>query len=305
MNVKTKLSKFTTDDPEVLKDQTEELDQSLPLQKRLWDLLNKPKPEREPTPTEILAELGGRLYQSRQAQSLSLDEIAARTLIAPRVLGAIETGKLDELPELIYIQGFIRRFANSLGLDGAEFASRFPTHADAQPAKSSWRTSPEAQLRPLHLYVLYVALVLVSIGSLSHSMNPSGNSQNASAPSNKTLDAKSVSSAPTNDPGSQSPPKKISTHPTTPQSQKVKIQITVTETSWILVETDGKVEFEGMLSEGTHAWEADEQLTLSAGNAGGVLITHNGSQTEKMGEPGAVEEVTFRADASSQERKRT
>jgi cytoskeletal protein RodZ len=301
MNVKTKQSKFT-DDREALKNETEEVNQSLPLQKRLWELLNKPKSDREPTPTEILSELGGRLYQLRQAQLLSLDEVAARTLIAPRVLGAIEAGKLEELPELVYIQGFIRRFADALGLDGAEFASRFPTHAEAQPTKSSWRNSKEAQLRPLHLYLLYVGLVLVSIGSLSHSMNPSGNSQKSSSSASKTLEAKSASSASKSALGAKPQPKMVSTHAAPSQSQKVRVEITVTEASWLSVEADGKVTFEGILSEGTHAWEANEQLTISAGNAGGVLITHNGSQAEKMGEPGVVKEVTFRADAPSQDR---
>jgi cytoskeletal protein RodZ len=301
MNVKTKLSKFT-DDREALKNESEPVNQSLPLQKRLWELLNKPKSDREPTPAEILAELGGRLYQLRQTQLLSLDEVAARTLIAPRVLGAIETGKLEDLPEPIYVQGFIRRFADALGLNGAEFAHRFPTHTTAQTPKSGWHNSPEAQLRPLHLYVLYIGLVLVSIGSLSHSMNPLGNAQKLSGSASKTLEAKSASSTPKSNPATKPQSKRVSTHAAPSKSQKVQVKITVTEASWLSVEADGKVTFEGILSEGTHTWEANEQLTISAGNAGGVLITHNGSQAEKMGEPGVVKEVTFRADAQSQER---
>lgn len=301
MNVKTKLSKFT-DNQKALKNETEEVIQSLPLQKRLWELLNKPKPEREPTPAEILSDLGCRLYQLRQAQLLSLDEVAARTLIAPRVLGAIETGKLEELPEPIYVQGFIRRFADALGLDGAEFSCRFPTGTQAQPEKSSWRNSPEAQLRPLHLYVLYVGLVLVSIGSLSHSMNPSSNSQKSSSPASKTLEAKSASSTQKNNLDAKPQPKMVSTHAAPSKSDQVRVEITVTEASWLSVEADGKITFEGILSEGTHAWEAKEQLTISAGNAGGVLITHNGSQAQKMGEPGVVKEVTFRADVPSPDR---
>jgi cytoskeletal protein RodZ len=300
MNVKTKLSKLT-DDLKAVKDETGEVRPSLPLQKRLWDLLNKPKPENEPTPAEILAKLGAQLYQKRQAQLLSLDEVAARTLIAPRVLGAIETGNLAELPEPIYIQGFLRRFADALGLDGAEFASRFPIHDHNRPPNSSWHTSPEAQLRPLHLYVLYIGLVIVSIGSLSHSMNPTGTVQKLPSPASKTLEARSTSSAQNSAQSVKPQSKMVSTHVAPPKSQKVRVEITVTESSWISVTADGKVAFEGLLSEGTHTWEANEQLTISAGNAGGVLITHNGS-AQKMGEPGTVEEVTFRADAPSQER---
>lgn len=297
MNVKTKLSKFT-DDGKALTPETESIAQAVPLQKRLWTLLNKPKPEREPTAAEILTELGCRLYQLRQAQSLSLDDVAARTLIAPRVLGAIEAAKLEELPEPIYIQGFIRRFADALGVNGAELASRFPTQTPAPQPQLSWRTSPEAQLRPLHLYVLYVGLVLVSIGSLSHSMNTGGSSPKSSTQANKTVEA-SASSTPTPAADAKSESKTVLGSAGSSKSDKVQVKIIVTEPSWLLIEADGKVTFEGTLSNGTHAWEAKEQLTISAGNAGGVLITHNGSQAQKMGDPGVVKEVTFRADAAS------
>jgi cytoskeletal protein RodZ len=270
-----------------------------PRQKFNWKLFKKNEPEGEPTPAEILSEMGLQLRQLRHAQSLSLEEVSMVTLIAPRVLSAIENGDLQQLPEPIYIQGFIRRFADALGLDGTQFASQFPLVTQSTPKSSHWQGSPEAPLRPVHLYLLYIGLVFFSVRSLSHSIQ-----RVAVAPNLQDVPQTTASQSPAatrvsnNKPGLQA---KTSVTASVPKSgdKKVRVGITVTEASWISVEADGKLAFEGMLSEGTHTWEANEQLTISAGNAGGVLITHNGSEAEKMGEPGAVEEVTFTAEKKS------
>ncbi|HIK32581.1 MAG TPA: helix-turn-helix domain-containing protein [Oscillatoriales cyanobacterium M59_W2019_021] len=284
---------------EIETSKTEETRPSFSFKQRLWNLLQKTKSDSEPTPADILAELGDRLYQVRQSQMLSLDDVAARTLIAPKVLGAIETGNLAELPEPVYVRGFIRRFADALGLDGTEFASQFPISKVDRPKPSNWQTSPAAQLRPLHLYMLYVGLVVFSISSLSHSMNSSRSDTPSPSADSNTVEAPSKSETPKSNATAKPQAKMVSAQTAPPKSQKVQVEITVTEASWISVTSDGKVAFEGTLSEGKHTWEANEQLTISAGNAGGILITHNGSQAKKMGELGAVEEVTFRADDPS------
>jgi cytoskeletal protein RodZ len=262
-------------------------------QRFAWKLLQKNQPERETTPAEVLLEMGAQLRQLRQAQSLTLEDVAMVTLIAPRVLNAIEEGDLEKLPEPVYVQGFIRRFADALGLDGTAFAKTFPAKVEIQQQQSTWRGSPEAQLRPIHLYLLYVGLVFFSVRSLSNSME-----RVAIAPNLPDLPTTSAEQ-PTAKPKASLMSAKASSNTSKPTGKKVRVGITVTEASWILVEADGKVAFEGMLSEGTHTWEANEQLTISAGNAGGVLITHNGSQAEKMGAPGEVEEVTFKVDSQS------
>ena len=105
---------------------------------------------------EKLEELGSRLRQSRTQKGIPLEEVAAQTRIQARLLNAIEEGRLDQLPEPVYIQGFIRRFAEALGLNGAEFANAFPTGGGIQFIRPSWRHLPAAQLRPIHLYLLYV-----------------------------------------------------------------------------------------------------------------------------------------------------
>jgi len=89
-----------------------------------------------------VVELGTQLRQSREEQSLSLKAISGKTKIQLRLLEAIEAGELDQLPPPVYTQGFIRRFAEALGLNGPEFASAFPIHSLHHPLRSDWTQPP-------------------------------------------------------------------------------------------------------------------------------------------------------------------
>lgn len=55
-----------------------------------------------------------------------------------------------------------------------------------------------------------------------------------------------------------------------------------------------------MLSEGAQqAWAAKQQITVRAGNAGGVLVSYNESPPKLLGEPGTVEEKTFEVQSQA------
>ncbi|XWK91036.1 MAG: RodZ domain-containing protein [Phormidium sp.] len=75
---------------------------------------------------EKLREIGSYLRRLRKEQSISLDEVAANTYIRASLLKALEEGKQESLPEPVYIQGFIRRYADFLDLDGNALAMTFP-----------------------------------------------------------------------------------------------------------------------------------------------------------------------------------
>jgi cytoskeletal protein RodZ len=256
-----------------------------------------------------LTEIGSRLHQLRQSQGMSLQHVAEKTMIPARLLAAIETGKLDQLPEPVYIQGFIRRYADVIGMNGAEFASNFPTDADPILPQSSWRGTVQAQLRPLHLYLLYMVLVMGAVGGLSFLLNRSTTPQMVGVTDTQpqtqlTPGTPVVPIGPPNPAQSrpalpQIPSSQPSTSPTAAQ-KPVRVGLTLTSQSWIRVVVDGKTEYEGVLPEGTQrTWAADKRLTLRAGNAGGAMISFNDGQAKRLGEPGAVEEITFGGDAQA------
>ena len=111
--------------------------------------------------------IGERLRQAREAKGLSLDEVASQTRIPIRHLQHIEREEWDALPAITYCVGFVRSYANTIGLDGAEIGrelrdrlggvrARAPTAEYYQPADPS-RVPP----RSLALIAAVVAVVLI------------------------------------------------------------------------------------------------------------------------------------------------
>jgi hypothetical protein len=178
---------------------------------------------------------------------------------------------------------------------------------------ATWKDSPAAQLRPLHLYIAYIALIMASVSLLSFLMGRSAPSSSAisSAPATEEVTPIQGSTAqrPTNG------AKKSNTGIKTPATagfapaesaiarrpdrlvepgKPVQIDVKLTAQSWLEVEVDGDVKLAEVLPEGTErSWAASNRLRVRAGNAGGVLLAYNGGKAEQMGAPGAVEEKTF------------
>lgn len=239
---------------------------------------------------ERLAELGNRLRDRRQAQEITLEKVAGTTCIQPRLLRAIEQGKIEELPEPVYIHSFIRQYADAIGLNGVEFASEFPTTGMAlPPIRTSWRTLPGAQLRPMHLYLLYMLLIVGAVNGLSYFLNRSTQASIATVELQKspTPVAPMGPSLPAQQPTKKASPASIS-------GKAVRVGVTLTEESWVRVMADNKVAYEGELPKGTQrTWTADRQVVVRAGNAGGVIVTFNESQAKPLGQPGEIEEMAF------------
>ncbi len=257
---------------------------------------------------EKLAEIGDCLRHYREEHSLTLEQVATKTMIQARLLRAIEAGTVDVLPEPVYIKGFIRRYAESLGLDGAELANAFPIAPGIQPIQPSWKDSAAAQLRPLHLWVAYIVVVVAAVSALSYLVSrsatwmasPSGETEELATPeANPNQSPTSDANSPTG--VSPTPTASIPTPTPTPgDANQVRVDITLTSQSWLRVVVDGQTEFEGVLSEGTQqSWTATNQLTVRAGNAGGVMLAYNNGQAEQMGDPGSVKEMTFSIDQSA------
>ena len=74
---------------------------------------------------EQLREIGAYLHQVRQSMSKPIEDVAAEIFIRASLIRAIEEGDADTLPEPVFIQGFIRRYGEALGLDGVALSKEF------------------------------------------------------------------------------------------------------------------------------------------------------------------------------------
>jgi cytoskeletal protein RodZ len=236
---------------------------------------------------EKLIGIGSHLHQVRTQQGISLEEVGQKTQIPLRLLAAIEDGNLAILPEAIYIRGLIHKFAQALGEDGLSLSQSFPLEAltKLRPRQLGWIKLNQSQLRPVHLYLLYIVMVVGAVNSLSAILQKSITSIEPRHEASVAI----VSSV------DNSEPKSVQqvVQPDNP-SEPVVIEVTLKDQSWLQVVVDGQVQFEGTLPEGSQrTWIANEKLTLRTGNAGGVIVTLNDQKEQRLGIPGQVQEVTY------------
>lgn len=80
---------------------------------------------------EQLKRISEQLKQTREQAGIELEKVASETFIPLRLLKAMDEGKFERLPEPVFVQGFIRRYGDAVGLDGKslsmEFAVQPPT----------------------------------------------------------------------------------------------------------------------------------------------------------------------------------
>jgi len=240
-----------------------------------------------PAQVEQLKEIGAQLRQQRQQKAISTEEVSAKTYIPSRLLTALEEGQSEYLPEPVFIQGFIRRYADVLALDGDALAKTFPTNLLPTNLEMAAPQEVSRQMpsREIGLYALYIVLMAVAASGLFLLVNRPQTAQ-------PVVEKKT-------EPVVQQPKTTAKAAPTKTAAANAPIQasVSLTEESWMEVIVDGKTEFEGNLEKGTKkTWTAKKELKIAAGNAGAVLFSSNQQKEKLLGEPGEVKEITLTSE---------
>jgi cytoskeleton protein RodZ len=85
--------------------------------------VNAPNPEVcEPSPG---TGLGGRLVKAREAQGLTLAVVANKLRLSAATLQALESDRYEDLPEPIFVRGYLRAYARLLGMDTEAFVAEY------------------------------------------------------------------------------------------------------------------------------------------------------------------------------------
>jgi len=97
-----------------------------------------------------MKDIGRRLRARREELGLSLEEVQAETKIRRKYLEALEAGDESRIPGAVYLKGFLRSYANFLGLDGWELVREYRTWKEGPPpeAVSQGEVSPEEETSP-------------------------------------------------------------------------------------------------------------------------------------------------------------
>jgi len=223
-------------------------------------------------------EIGSSLREARLRQGMDFPEIEAGTKIRGKYLRALEDEQFELLPSQTYIKGFLRTYADYLGLDGQlyvdEFNSRFGAEGDEPREAVVPRRTSNVHRQHRRLERRWIAFALTGIAALVIFFIAAwkSGSPNEQVPNLGTSTA--------------SQPKKVLPNATAPArhaaTKPASFRLYVraaTGNCWMEVRNwsaSGKTRFAGTVESGQSQRFVARQLWVNFGNPGNLAIAYNG-----------------------------
>lgn len=265
--------------------------------------------------------LGENFQRAREAKGLTLEEAAARTRILPQYLKAVEDNNYAKLPDEVFSKGFVRSYARLLGLDEGAVIRQFDESGGQFYAKRAERESLKQQLEEeerrkktnRNIVIGAVSVVLLVLFVLM------GRGRDRTEPRPLPEPVPSIAlpapapELPRTDPSTSAGDS--DSRPLSGQSEvernfsgvlplegiapdgrkKLVLDVEAVERCWVKVQADQAATQEVLLNPGDRVrWKAQERLTLTLGNAGGVRVSLNGKLQGPYGGSGQVaKEIVF------------
>ena len=270
--------------------------------------------------------IGRLLEQKRKERGLSVEEVEQATKIRKRYLEGLEREDYAVLPDAVYARGFLKTYANYLGLDGQALSQQLKNSTKTHRERGiDYKPSPEADfeeplispggLRGVHkrtistsAVVTLVAAVLALtavIGTLyfvgrgvqvSNEENPpSGDAppnqeQQNVAGREKAPETGSANEDAVGSKGTASDDEKPAVTKQSAPPDKLRVLVNVRERpSWILIRTDGRRAYKQVAQPGfSETFEAENRLFIKSGDAGAVSVEINGQDEGALGGAGEI-----------------
>ena len=265
-----------------------------------------------PGPAE--EKIGRVLERARKDRGLSLEEAEKATKIRRRYLEGLEQDDYTVLPDAVYARGFLKTYANFLGLDGAALSEELRTRKKprrerrlsyAAPGSSEFdrpiispggvpgaekRKLPTATIVTVAVAALVIAalvgaLYFVGLGARSSGADEAGETERIAAPVEPQ-------------PGGRA---KADKAPDDEPTGTLTVGVEVGESpAWIRVRSDSETVFEEVAPPGfSRTFEARRVVGIRAGDAGAVSVEINGQDVGTLGEPGEVLERYYTLKSAS------
>jgi len=123
--------------------------------------------------------LGSFLKQERERRTMSAAELSRVTRIPLTSLEAIESDRFDELPGEVFVRGFLKAYAQAVGLLPAEVLARYTSSRRVAfvtplPVPTPLQAAREGQGRRFGVAIAFVLLLILLSLALSIVLKPRG-----------------------------------------------------------------------------------------------------------------------------------
>lgn len=216
--------------------------------------------------------VGYLLKRTREVREIELEEISKKTKISVRFLQAIEEGRWSILPGDVFIKGFIRAYAQYLGLNPEEVVEKYVQERmpKEKVVEHITREKPKGKniiwagiliFLLLASFLIFLSLPKKSIKKIEKDKEP--------AITEELVKEKQIQDLPA------------------VKEEKPKIELLFTRHCWLRVEVDGKNVFEGF-KEASDKLEFNfrESFVMKVGDAGALQLIKDGKPQPPLGEDG-------------------
>jgi len=221
-----------------------------------------------------MSSFGETLRRERELRGVSLREIADATKISVRFLQALEQDRIDILPGGVFRRAFVQQYARHLGLDADKLVAEFVyAHGDGKEDGGPTRAREGGNPGTLVLVAVFGTAAVLSLWKAVPS-------RDARVPP--------VIAAPQT-PRADAPLVPVAAAKPDPADENLVLMIEARQTCWIEARVDGQPVLNRVLQEGQkETLEAQGEIVLSVGNAGGVAFTVNDLPGLPLGKSGEV-----------------
>jgi hypothetical protein len=226
-----------------------------------------------------MASFGENLRRERELRGIGLREIAEATKISVRFLQALEQDRLDILPGGLFPRAFVRQYAKHLGLDAERLVAEF-VYAQSGDHPPEKKPEPPPRHGRSKLLGLLILAVLAAGSVLALRVQTSDRGSRAAVPA-------PAAPSPIRPGDRVYPPP--SAEPSSSSDQGLVLTLSARQSCWVAAQVDGATVLNRILIEGeTQTIEAQGEIVLSVGNAGGLSFSVNNRQGVALGRSGEV-----------------
>jgi cytoskeletal protein RodZ len=241
----------------------------------------------------------GRYLQAiRLEKKISLEQVSQQTRIGIGNLLLIEQEDHEQLPAEVYVKGFLRAYANSIGADGDEVIRRYGSRLDvvqkiSESEFSNTKTTRRSWWKLVFSLVIFVCIISGSIFAviLLHQTPVVNDANNALEEATDAEKKPPVTEKKQDDNLLPAEEQEFDADIKAPETvpDKFLLHVTAVEETWLKVIMDEKAPAEYYLKTGDQIdLEANSGYNLLIGNAGGLHITLNDKPVFIPGKSGDV-----------------
>jgi cytoskeletal protein RodZ len=267
----------------------------------------------------IVETLGSYLRKEREARNFSLEEISSAIKIRKGILSAIENDDYTLLPPPVFVKGFLRAYANHIGLDCGEVMKKYKEVA-GRYAEEEEEVGQQKRERPfLKAFSIPLAAIgivlLVIVYFISTRPSPSAKKEEAVSPPQSTAVSEKKSAETPAEPVSVPEKVKEQESPSVfsqkesgiavaegSEVKKLNLVFKAREETWVGFRSDDEKSSQILLRSGdSYVLRADKIIRLKIGNAGGVDLSFNGKTLPGQGTSGEVVRLTLTEEGVSKQ----